>query len=64
MLDDLSPDGPTVIWALSSRPDQGAQPYMVGGPPSPYAIKTGGGRRLATRGSPEPSTPPTPKPID
>ena len=41
----------------------GAQPTMAGGPLSHCAINRGGGRWLKSRGSSEPSSPPTnPKP--
>ena len=54
----LGPVGP-LIRALIG----GAQSTMAGGPLSHCAINRGGGRRLKSRGSPKPSSPPTnPKP--
>jgi hypothetical protein len=55
-----TPIGPTAFWALFSRHDQGAQPYMVGGPPSHSTIKgkVGVGAR-GTRFTAPLVTPPT-----
>jgi hypothetical protein len=41
---DLSPLGPTAFGPCSRVLIGGAQPYMVGGPPSHSVIKEGGGR--------------------
>jgi hypothetical protein len=43
---DLPPLGPMTFWALFSRPDRGAQPYMIGAPPSHYTIIEVGAGRL------------------
>jgi len=56
--------GPTAFWALFSR--RGAQPYMVGGPPSHSAIKERWGPGLVVRSSPRHQSPhrhPNPNPI-
>jgi hypothetical protein len=63
---DLPPLDPTTFGTCSRALIGGAQPYMVGGPPSHSAIKERWGPGLAVQGSPRRQSPhrhPNPNPI-